>query len=115
MNDRTDGVSRGWYDLGPYRILAMGLHLNHYFTTHRIHRDGLFVGAQLSVPTIDDCRWYEADNAYAKVSHWDSLYFPRQYAKRGRSKIMLQFSRPGRPTNAERARRDATLLTEIPE
>ena len=107
MNERTDGVSRGWYSLGPYRVLALGLHLNPYFTTHRIHRDGIFVGAQLSVPTPDDCRWHD---------HREGQYARKQESKPNSSwQLRIPQHRPGRPTNAERARREATLLTEIPE
>ena len=104
MNERTDGVARGWYSLGPYRILAIGLHLNPYFTTHKINRDGIFLGAQMSVPTLDDCRWHDSQRGtYARPTNRPIGYSAQQVWRRGR------------PTNAERARRDATLLTEIPE
>lgn len=98
-NDRTDGVARGWHDLGPYRILAMGLHLNPYYTTHRIHRAGKFIGAQLSVPTLDDCRWHEHQaGTYAQPTNRPAGYSAKQVWRRGRL------------TNAERALRDAALL-----
>jgi len=102
MNDeRTDGVQRGWYDLGKYRVLATGLHLNPYFTTHHIYLAGKLIGRQLSVPTADDCRWYEkSGGTYARPDQNFKVIFG--YTNQHRS-------RRGRPSNAERARREAYL------
>ena len=98
-DERTDGAQRGWRGLGKYRVLAMGLHLNPYFTTHHVFLRGVCIGRQLSVPTLDDARWYEATRGeYARPTNRPEGYSAHQVWRRGRL------------TNAERAKRDETLL-----
>ena len=46
------------YQLGSYRVLCKPLDSNPAWSTHWIYRGDALIGKQLSVPTIDDCRWY---------------------------------------------------------
>lgn len=99
MTERTDGAERGWRDLGKYRVLAMPLPTNEYFTTHRIFLNGALIGRQLSVPGLDDCRWFECrqgEYATAKESKSDSSW-----------QLRIRTHKRGRPTNAERSARQA--------
>lgn len=107
MNDLTDGARRGWYDLGKYSILAMPLQTNEYFTTHHIFIANRLIGRQLSVPSLSDCQWHE---------NRAGVYATKEQSHKPRYGYQMLPSRPrGRPTNAERARRAATELAEVPE
>lgn len=105
MNERTDGVQRGWYSLGQYRILAIALSLNPYFTTHIIYLRDKLIGRQLSVPSLSDCRWFDARGGqYAEEAETRKAIF---------GYTAQTLARRGRPTNAERARRQALSEAEI--
>jgi hypothetical protein len=100
-DDLNDGARRGWYSLDKYRILAMPLPTNEFFTTHRIFHRGELIGRQLSVPSISDCEWFNARRGiYARAEESTGKIFG--YSERAAV-------RRGRPTNEERARRQAWL------
>lgn len=48
-------TSANWYDLGKFRILALPLPTNPYWTTYRIHLGARFIAASLSMPSIEQC------------------------------------------------------------
>src|SRR5260221_14066846 len=99
-------MSYGWHKLGRFRVLWRPLPTCEVWTTHWIYLRGRCIGKQLSVPTESDCEWYASNSgtyATADESH-KPLPYREQQARR----------RTGRPTNAERAAREAALLTEIP-
>jgi hypothetical protein len=75
-----------WFDLGRFRVLAMPLPLNPYWTTHRVFLDGKLVGKQLSVPTVDDCEWLlRHPDRYAEPSkHLNTYGYTALLRKRGR-------------------------------
>lgn len=104
MNERTDSAERGWFDLGRYRVLAMALPTNEYFTTHHIFLRGHLIGRQISRPSLSDCQWHEAQQG---------VYATREQSVTPRGYSAMQ-GRRGRPTNAERARRAAMLPDEEP-
>jgi hypothetical protein len=63
-----------WYDLGRYRILAMPLETNPYWTTHRIYLNDELVGRQLSVPSVSDCDWHYTQHTQPHVPADIPLY-----------------------------------------
>lgn len=84
-------MTTGWHDLGRFRILAMPLPTNEYWTTHRIFLKGKFVAAQLSVPSLEQC-----EDRLAERNLQPSAPRPEWAGWRGR--------KPGRPTKAEAER-----------
>lgn len=100
-----DGARRGWYELGKFHVLALPLRTNEYFTTHHIFLREKLIGRQLSVPSVSDCQWHEA--------HCGTYATKEQSHKPRYGYQMIQ--KRGRPTNAERDKRAAMLLTTIPE
>ena len=88
---------------GPYRVQHDPLtHMP--YGLYRIYKGAQYIGAQLSYPSSDDCRWLDVNRAtYAKPEETTKFvnYKERQAVRRGR------------PTNAERARRQALLEQEL--
>lgn len=106
MIDDNDGARRGWYQVGKYHVLAKAMVGNPYFTTHHIFLRAAIIGRQLSVPNISDCQWHESRSG---------VYATKEQSHKPRYGYQIAPNRRGRPTNAERARRAAMLLTSIPE
>lgn len=48
-----------WHTLGRFRVLWRPLPQNEIWTTHWIYLGGRCIGKQLSVPSLEDCLWYE--------------------------------------------------------
>lgn len=80
-----------WFDLGPYHVLARPLPTNESWTTHRIFRGDKFIGSQLSVPTLDDCRCIERRARYEARIEREKDLRPPLPIRRG----------PGRPRKVE--------------
>lgn len=92
--------------LGKYTIQATLRADNPAFPKYQIFAGGKLIGTQFSVPCLTDCEWHERQGG--------------QYAQPVERKVVYGYTaqtmrRRGRPTNAERARREAMLLTETPE
>lgn len=83
-----------WYDIGRFRILSLPLPTNPYWATHRIFYKGTLIASQLSVPSLQQCedRLSEHLNPPQPSTSWWKGWTRR---------------RGGRPTNAERARKEA--------
>lgn len=98
MNDNTK--------LGPYTV-RIGIRCdNPAFPTYLIFKGDALIGKPFSAPSLSDCEGIERRNSErAKVYELKIEYKKRPYT----------IGRRGRPTNAERERREAALLTEIPE
>lgn len=99
-------AQRRWYPLGRFRIFALPLETNEFWTTHRIYLGNKLIGRQLSVPSLSDCEWYATNmGIYADRSHtWESPKPRKHVSLRGK---------PGRPTREQVARREAALLAVI--
>lgn len=88
---------------GPYRVQHDPLtHMP--YGLYRVYKGEKYIGAQLSYPSAEDCRWIELHRyTYAKPEETAKFVPYRE----------KQAARRGRPTNAERARRQALLDEEL--
>lgn len=96
--------------LGPYTVLCTLRHDNPYWPRYLIFLGEKLVGKQFSIPCRSDCEWHErrkGEYAKAEESRQEFKKHGSGWAPTGRPR--------GRPTNAERDRRAAALLTETPE
>ena len=92
--------------LGKYIVRIALRRDNPAFPQYQIFSGSDLVGMQFSMPCLSDCEWHDRQRGV----------YARQDESKPNSSWQLRITyRRGRPTNAERARREATLLTEIPE
>ena len=85
--------------LGKYTIRVGLRRDNPAFPQYQIFKNGHLVGVQFSMPCLSDCQWHEHQRGeYAKPTNRPEGYSAHQVWRRGRL------------TNAERAKRDETLL-----
>lgn len=85
--------------LGAYTVRVGLRHDNPAFPSYLVYRGADFIGKQFSMPSEGDCKWLERQRgvyATAEQSKKDFKKYP--------------YRRQGRPTNAERALREAALL-----
>lgn len=105
--------------LGPY-VVREGLRPdNPAFPVYLIFKGDELIGKSFSMPDEGCCRWIEQQAEYERTVYAEpakkedtSIYLRGVTGRKRRA--LKPYTRPGRPSNAERARRSAELL-QIPK
>lgn len=96
------------YQLSRFTIREQPRRDNPAWPQFLIFLSGKLIATQASRPAESDCEWHlRRRGEYAKAE--ESQSYCKTYGRK------FKIHRGGRPTNAERERREAMLLTEIPE
>jgi hypothetical protein len=104
---------------GPYTVRQQPRNDNPYWPCYLVFLDDVLMGKSFSRPDLGCCDWIRRQYEEGRTVYADSsapLYQESIY-RRGKSGKHGTFSikRRGRPTNAERARREAMLLSSMTE
>lgn len=87
--------------LGVYSV-RVGLRPdNPAFPSYLVYKGDDFIGKQFSMPSEEDCRWLERQRG---------VYATAEQSKKDFKKYGREYRKQGRPSNAERALREAALL-----
>lgn len=99
--------------LGPYTIREGLRPDNPAFPCYLVFRGAKLIGRQFSMPSLTDCEWLEAnrEGRYAEPTG-ASMAQKSKYALAGGEATARKYRR-GRPTNEERAQREAQELEEL--